>query len=80
MRGERFTGRGPGETRWKSEGGTRHVKLDLSKLGSKELKELHQAVQEERERRGKKNPARHDPPVWQIPNEAVAKTNAAATG
>ncbi len=49
-----------------------HVKLDLSKLGSRELKELHQAVQDERERRGKKNPARHDPPVWTIPNEALA--------
>lgn len=58
------------------------MKLDLSKLGSRELKELSQAVQEERERRGKKNPARHEPPLWTIPNEALAqagKNGASAT-
>jgi len=52
-----------------------YVKLDLSKLGSKELKELYQAVHEERERRSKKNPARHEPPTWVIPNEALAQAS-----
>jgi len=47
------------------------VHLDLSKLGSKELKELFVAVKAERERRGKKNPANHAPPVWTIPKTAV---------
>ena len=55
------------------------MKLDLSKLGSKDLKELDQAVRAERERRGKKNPANHEPPQWQIPKEAVAKAPATAT-
>lgn len=49
------------------------MKLELSKLGSKELKDLSQAVKDERDRRGKKNPASHDAPVWTIPNEAVAQ-------
>ena len=47
------------------------MKLDLSKLGSKELKELSQVVKEERERRSKKNPASHDAPLWVIPNGAI---------
>ncbi len=56
------------------------MKLDLSKLGAKELKELSQVVKEERERRGKRNPANHEPPTWTIPNSAVlsAQNNAAA--
>jgi hypothetical protein len=40
-------------------------------LGSKELKELFVAVKTERERRGKRNPANHAPPVWTIPKKAV---------
>lgn len=48
------------------------MKLDLSKLGSKELKELFVAVKTERERRGKKNPSNHEPPVWIVPNEALS--------
>lgn len=58
-----------------------NVKLDLGKLGSKDLKELSQAVKDERDRRGKKNPAGHEAPTWVIPNEALAaagKTSAAA--
>lgn len=55
------------------------MKLDLSKLGSKELKELSLVVKEERERRGKKNPANHEPALWTIPNEAVASGSKAAT-
>lgn len=82
MHGKRFTGNPPGVKRWKSEQeNTGNVKLDMSKLGAKELKDLDQAVQEEQKRRGKKNPARHDPPVWTIPNEALAqsgKSSAAA--
>ena len=48
------------------------MKLKLEKLGSDELKALHLAVKKERERRGKKNPASHDPPIWSIPNKAVS--------
>lgn len=54
------------------------VILDLSKLGSKELKDLSLAVKEERDRRGKKNPAAHPAPAWTIPNEAVRKAPATA--
>lgn len=49
------------------------MKLDLGKLGSKELKALYVAMRAERERRGKKNPANHEPPTWVIPNEALAR-------
>lgn len=52
------------------------MKLDLSKLGAKELKELSQAVKDERDRRGKKNPASHAAATWIIPNEAVASAKA----
>ena len=47
------------------------MQLDLSKLGSKELKALFVAVKEERERRGKKNPSSHEPPLWAIPKTAI---------
>ncbi len=53
--------------------GTNIVILDLSKLGAKELKDLSVAVKEERDRRGKKNPAMHAPGSWVIPHEAVQK-------
>ena len=55
------------------------MQLDLSKLGSKELKNLFVAVKTERERRGKKNPANHEPPTWSIPKVAVNGSNGAAT-
>ena len=45
--------------------------LDLSRLGSKELKELSEIVKIERKRRGKKNPTNHAPPQWPIPKVAV---------
>lgn len=54
------------------------MKLDISKLGARELKDLDQAVKAERERRGKKNPANHSPPVWPIPNEALVKDKSVA--
>jgi len=47
------------------------VQLDLSKLGSKDLKALFVAVKTERERRGRKNPANHQPPVFTIPKQAL---------
>lgn len=47
------------------------MKLDLSMLGSNELKALFQAVKEERERRGRKNPTNHEAPSWVIPKKAV---------
>lgn len=51
------------------------MQLDLSKLGSQELKALFLAVKTERERRGKKNPANHEPPLWAIPKKAVNGSN-----
>lgn len=51
------------------------MKLDLSKLGAKELKALFVAVKAERDRRGKKSPHNHDAPLWTIPNEALTKAN-----
>lgn len=48
------------------------MKLELSKLGAKELKALFVAVKTERERRGKKSPHNHDAPTWTIPNQAVS--------
>lgn len=54
------------------------MKLDLSKLGAKELKELSTAVKTERERRGKKNPANHEVPLWTVPNAALVKQDVAA--
>lgn len=54
------------------------MQLELEKLGSKELKALFAAVKSERERRGRKNPANHDPVVWAIPKAAVARTDASA--
>ena len=47
------------------------MKLDLSKLGAKELKDLAVAVKAERDRRGKKNPANHEAPIWTVPNQAL---------
>jgi hypothetical protein len=47
------------------------VKLDLSRLGSKELKELALAVKQEAKRRGRKSPENHSPPMWVIPNVAL---------
>lgn len=55
------------------------MQLDLSKLGSKELKDLSVAVRTERDRRGKRNPAKHDTPTWVIPKKAVHGGNGAAT-
>ena len=49
------------------------MNLELEKLGSKELKELFVAVKSERERRGRKNPANHEPPTWTIPKKAVGR-------
>lgn len=57
--------------------GTNIVILDLSKLGSKELKDLSVAVKEERDRRGKKNPAAHEAPTWIVPHAAVQKNKEA---
>lgn len=54
------------------------VILDLSKLGSKELKDLSVAVKEERDRRGKKNPAAHEAPTWVVPHAAVQKSKEAS--
>jgi len=54
------------------------MKLELGKLGSKELKALHIAMKVERERRGKKNPSNHEPPTWAIPNEALSRGPEAA--
>lgn len=53
------------------------MQLDLSKLGSKELKDLFVAVKTERDRRGKRNPANHTPPVWTVPRQAVNGANGA---
>jgi hypothetical protein len=53
--------------------GTHIVILDLGKLGSKELKDLSVAVKEERDRRGKKNPAAHAPSTWSVPQTAIQK-------
>jgi len=47
------------------------VQLKLEKLGSKELKALAVAVRAERERRGRKSPTNHEPPVWSIPKTAT---------
>jgi hypothetical protein len=47
------------------------VQLDLSRLGSQELKDLALKVKTERERRGRKNPSNHEPPQWPIPNKAL---------
>lgn len=58
--------------------GTVIVILDLSKLGSKELKDLSVAVKEERDRRGKKNPAAHGAPTWVVPHTAIQKTKEAS--
>lgn len=55
------------------------MKLELGKLGSKDLKALHVAMKVERERRGKKNPANHDPPTWVIPNDALSRGSEATT-
>ena len=52
--------------------------LHLGKLGAKELKDLSQAVKDERERRSKRNPANHDAPTWAIPNEALMKSQVSA--
>jgi hypothetical protein len=64
---------------WKFDKERDCVKLELSKLGSRDLKELSQAVKTEQDRRGKRNPANHEPPTWTVPNEAIAdrKTQAA---
>lgn len=59
--------------------GTDIVILDLSKLGSKELKDLSLAVKEERDRRGKKNPAAHEAPTWVVPHAAIQKNKEAKT-
>lgn len=56
------------------------MKLELGKLGSKDLKALHIAMKNERERRGKKNPANHEPPTWAIPNDALSRGSEAAPG
>ena len=48
------------------------MNLKLGELGAKELKALFVAVKEERDRRGKKNPANHEPPVFPIPNKALS--------
>ena len=47
------------------------MKLNLGALGSDELKQLSKDVESERKRRGKKNPANHEPPLWVIPNKAI---------
>ena len=49
------------------------MKLDMSKLGSKELKELAIAAKTESKRRHRKSPDNHEPPMWVIPNDAVVK-------
>ena len=51
--------------------------VDLSKLGSKDFKDLIVAVKEERDRRGKKNQALHQAPTWVVPHEAVQRTKEA---
>lgn len=51
--------------------------LDLSKLGAKELKELSVAVKEERDRRGRKNPAAHLGATCVIPHTAIQKNKEA---
>lgn len=50
-----------------------HVKLNLGELSAQELKTLYVAVKNERERRGKRNPANHIPEEWAIPNDAIAR-------
>jgi hypothetical protein len=54
------------------------LKLDLSLLGSEELKQLSTAVDTERKRRGRKNPANHEPPLWTVPNKALKGEKAVA--
>jgi len=56
----------------------RQVELDLGLLGSDELKKLSVAVKAERERRGRKNPANHDPPKWPVPKKALKNGQQAA--
>ena len=51
------------------------MELDLSKLSSEALKSLSKAVDIERKRRGKRNPANHEPPVWAVPKVAVKGSN-----
>jgi hypothetical protein len=54
------------------------LKLDLSLLGSEELKQLSTAVDTERKRRSRKNPANHEPPLWTVPNKALKGEKAVA--
>ena len=51
------------------------MKLKLDELSASDLKALAVAVKQERERRGKKNPANHDPPTWTLPNKALVTEN-----
>jgi hypothetical protein len=52
--------------------------LDLSKLSSEALKSLSKAVDTERKRRGKRNPANHEPPTWAVPKVAVRSNGSKA--
>jgi hypothetical protein len=56
------------------------VKLDPSVLSSAELKDVSRWVEAEQDRRRRKNPANHEPLLWEVPKKAVVSQNRVAQG